>query len=55
MTKHWITVVAVTAGAIALIIFLIMQNQKDKKSVLQQMENDYPKPEEHNTEDEHMD
>lgn len=37
--------VLITLGVMALLflIFLIMKNQKDKKEVIDQMKNDYPK------------
>ena len=39
------TPVIIIIGALALIllIFLIIRNQKDKKEVIEQMKNDYPK------------
>ena len=39
------TPVLITVGVMALlfIIFLVVRNQKDKKEVIDQMKNDYPK------------
>ena len=54
MTQHWIIVLTVAVAALALIVFLILRNLKDEKRVVQQMEDDYPKPKEHHFEDEQL-
>ena len=46
--------VVATAAAV-LIVLLVIKNLKDEKRVVQQLENDYPKPKEHPSEDEHLD
>ena len=38
--------IAVGIMAALFIVFLIIKNQKDKKEVIDQMKNDYPKPKE---------
>ncbi len=50
MEKNWIVIVIVSLAAIALVIFLIKQNQKDKKALIQKLNNDYPKPKENEPE-----
>lgn len=55
MTKHWMIVLTVAVAALALIAFLIVRNLKDEKRVVQQLEDDYPKPKEHYPEDEQLD
>ena len=55
MIKEWMIILAVVVAAVALIAFLVVQNLKDEKRVVHQMEGDYPKPEEHPSEDEHLD
>jgi len=46
IVKEWIIAVIVLAGGVCLIIFLVKQNQKDKKALIQKLNNDYPKPDE---------
>ena len=41
---NWLVLIPVGIGAIALIVFLIIRNQKDKKVFENQLNNDYPKP-----------
>jgi uncharacterized membrane-anchored protein YhcB (DUF1043 family) len=43
MVKDWIIVAIVLLAGIALVIFLVKQNQKDKKALIQKLNNDYPK------------
>ncbi len=37
MVKEWIIAVIVLAGGVSLIIFLVKQNQKDKKTLIQKL------------------
>ena len=41
---NWYIIITVGAIAIALIIFLIYRNQKDKKAFEKKLNNDYHKP-----------
>ncbi len=50
MVKEWIIVVIVLLAGIALVVFLVKQNQKDKKALIQKLNNDYPKPNENEPE-----
>lgn len=41
---NWTVIIVVGLAAIALIIFLIMRNQKDEKEFEEAVDNDYRKP-----------
>ena len=52
METNWILILSVIVAAVVLIVFLIWRNQKDKKELTKKIikENDFPKPDEHETE-----
>ena len=50
MKINWITIIIIGLVVIALIIFLIKQNQKDKKAFIRKLNDDYQKPAEHEPE-----
>lgn len=41
---NWLIVIIVGILAIALIVFLVVRNQKDEKKLEKELYNDYPKP-----------
>lgn len=41
---NWLIIIIVGIFAIALIVFLVVRNQKDKKKFEKKLNNDYPKP-----------
>ena len=41
---NWYVLIPFGIAAIALIVFLIVRNQKDEKSFEEQLKDDYPKP-----------
>jgi low affinity Fe/Cu permease len=41
---NWPVIIIVSIAAIALLVFLIIRNQKDEKDFEDQLNNDYPKP-----------
>ncbi len=41
---NWLIVIIVGILAIALVVFLVMRNQKDEKEFEKELDNDYPKP-----------
>ena len=41
---NWVIIVIVGVLAVALIVFLIIRNQKDEKEFERELNNDYPKP-----------
>ncbi|MFZ4056628.1 MAG: hypothetical protein ACOYKE_00755 [Ferruginibacter sp.] len=41
---NWIIIISVAVLSIALIVFLIIRNQKDKEGFETLLNNDYPKP-----------
>ncbi len=41
---NWLIIIVVGILVIALIIFLVIRNQKDKKKFTELLNNDYPKP-----------
>lgn len=41
---NWYILIPFGIVVIALIIFLVMRNQKDEKQLEEQLKNDYPKP-----------
>ena len=41
---NWLILIVVGIFAIALVAFLIIRNQRDKKNFKKQLNNDYPKP-----------
>ena len=43
---NWLVLIPVGIAAIALIIFLVVRNQKDEKAFENQLNNDYPKAKE---------
>ena len=43
---NWSLIVPFGIAAIALIVFLVVRNQKDEKKFEDQLKNDYPKPKE---------
>lgn len=40
---NWVLIIVVAILAVALIVFLVIRNQKDKKKFTDQLNNDYPK------------
>lgn len=42
------TVILVAVAVMAIIVFLILRNKKDEKQFENNLNNDYPKPKEHN-------
>jgi hypothetical protein len=40
---NWTAIILIGTGLIALVIFLVMRNQKDKKTFEDQLNNDYRK------------
>ena len=42
---NWVLIIVVGILAVALIVFLVIRNQKDKKKFTDQLNNDYPKRE----------
>ncbi len=41
---NWTVMILVGMACVALIIFLIVKNKKDKKDLEEKIKNDYPKP-----------
>ena len=41
---NWLIIIIVGILAIALIVFLVIRNQKDEKEFEKELDNDYPKP-----------
>ncbi len=41
---NWLIIIITGILAIALIVFLIVRNKKDKRKFKKQLNNDYPKP-----------
>jgi flagellar biosynthesis/type III secretory pathway M-ring protein FliF/YscJ len=41
---NWVIIIIVGVLAVALIVFLIIRNQKDEKEFEGELNNDYPKP-----------
>ena len=41
---NWLVIIIVGILAIALIVFLVIRNQKDEKEFEKELDNDYPKP-----------
>ena len=41
---NWLIIIIVGILAIALIVFLVIRNQKDEKEFEKELNNDYPKP-----------
>lgn len=50
MEKNWLTILIFVLVAVPLIIFLVKRNQKDKKALVQKLNEDYKKPKEHEPE-----
>jgi hypothetical protein len=44
MVKNWLIIVLVAFTAILLIFFLLKKNQKDKKALIEKLDNDYRLP-----------
>lgn len=40
---NWLIIIVVGILAIALIIFLVIRNQKDEKEFIEELNNDYPR------------
>ncbi|MBC7626104.1 hypothetical protein [Ferruginibacter sp.] len=49
---NWPVLIIVGIAAIALIVFLVVRNNKDEKVFEDQMNNDFTKPKEENADDE---
>lgn len=45
---NWLILIIFGIFVIALIVFLIVRNQKDEKEFEQELDNDYPKPKSEN-------
>ncbi len=41
---NWLILIIFGILAIALIVFLVVRNQKDEKDFIKELNNDYPKP-----------
>ncbi|CAN5543051.1 hypothetical protein BH11BAC5_BH11BAC5_50930 [soil metagenome] len=41
---NWLIIIIVGILVIALIVFLVLRNQKDEKQFEKKLDNDYPKP-----------
>ena len=48
---NWPVLIIIGIAAIALIVFLVVRNNKDEKVFEDQMNNDFTKPKEENTDD----
>ncbi len=47
---NWHVLILFSIAAVGLIVFLVMRNVKDEKQVIDQLNDDYPKPTDENNE-----